>query len=542
MLRLFYSTRNRSRVIQVSTLETSHDIERAYIEVVEEIKKIRELALQKGIDVTCCSYLWPLRLNDNCFPGQYRGIMYWCRGLELRGILECLLWGSRSIAETLPKILYRYISQKVRDISIGVHRDVGNSRVNDKGGMQVLLIDHPRGLAGGESKVDKEMIYVQSGYFPVLERIEIEDGVRLKRLYLASERDKLPLSNSERITRLLGVVKVARIIFENLCIGCRLANMLFMTRCNTLKSKIILVNAIASQLSFKSIEAYLVGEVIGLCLSEDKSIRCICTTFEGHPYERVVSRLAREKRIEHIAYQHVPLAKFQNATLELPTSILPTKILCTSYAYYNSLSLRYREEVRSGQLCIGMAKDDGLDNGDETDSLKRGWGNRDVLLLPNGDSNEVKRLLEWCKEIHASQAISRFGIKFHPAAIDEHMKVLKRFLRVSHGFPIVIESGGIEELACLYSFGAYISSSVAVKFAAKGVVPICISGQGSYNDPLFSADLEALDIEQRFYSGELLICSEEALSKVARIIYRNIQVTRSRCGHSKELVEWIRNA
>lgn len=485
--------------------------------------------------LVCNSFLHPIRCHPNCFPQGREIILAANKPLITRSIL---LVGqlAKTLFALVVKILYRIGARAVRE-GIGGRKRVLEVPLPEN---SWLLVDHPAVIGGRHKKVSEA-----TGYFPFIEKMEYARLIYLQRVYHISERSRFKMRTEKRVTSILGIPSVLRILREEFITACHLVRLSMKEEMNML-DRMGLCGAAISQLSFKTLEARMIGERVRRIIKKNRTLKGVITTFEGHAYEREVSTICAREGIRHIAFQHSPFLDSQYAVKEMREGAAPGVILFSSRKAYREIKEtgRFRsDELRPVMVVVGGSEDGANTYGED---LKESYCSPvDMVGLPNGDDRELLQILDKAKELIRRGMLRRLVLRFHPMASKRHYRLAKVIERSSTelaGRLVIQENNRVDEEAykqCFYSL--YVSSSAPFKLLSKGIVPVVINSSSAHLSPqsvTVSIDDLIADFSESAYKARLVSARrefqevysrsvpEEMMARVAQVILQGANVGR----------------
>lgn len=481
------------------------------------------------------SYLYPLRCHPNCFPQGREIILAADRSMIGRYmVLVAVL--TKTFASLIIKVAYRICMKKVRDCVYGKGEE---TRVKRRG-YYWLLIDHPAVIGGDHKKVD-----AASGYFPFIETIEHAGLIQIERIYNISELRRFRMRSEARITSILGLREVMELLKVEMESAFKLLKLAWKEGMSS-SDRMGLYGAAIAQISFKTLEAKMIGVKVRERLKRDKWIRGVITTFEGHAYERQVSMACAEEGVAHVAFQHSPFLDTQYAVKEVDKFSAPSVVLFSSkkaYSEFRKSEISRRRKEKPVLVLVGgsSGKQDWMFSARKADYFSPA----DMMGLPNGDDRELVVILREAERLMCRGMLRRLVLRFHPIAKERHYTMARaaiRKSRVLRNRVIMRKDNAIEDEhvhECFYSL--YISSSACLKYLCQGIVPVIVGNNNIHLSPLTSKvrimDLED-DLSEDAYKVRLLAGRKEygeiysehipgrMVRRVSQILEHGARVTR----------------
>ena len=424
------------------------------------------------------SFLYPIRCHPNCFP-QGRDIILTPEEEVVKVYLLVCARAALALGELAAKVSYRFCITYMRTLcTLGERRC--RDELNEPGW---LLVDHAATIGGRHSKSEDA-----SGYFPFIETLEVKGLCSIRRVYHISELKRFTLEKEKRVTSMLGVVATLLIVNEQVKRAIRLVKRSKSHRIG-FSDRVGLYGAAISQVSFKTLESIMIGLRVRMILQGAPGIGGVITTFEGHSYEREVSRVCEELGVVHVAYQHSPFLKTQYAVKMMKGISIPGVMLFSSRAAFKEMkrSDTYRQSIaRPAMVLVGSSE------GCYGKKVKSGYFSpSDIVGLPNGDDKELILILKAAEELIGRGRVRALILRCHPMTRERHIKLAKRFERTSKelgGRLIVQEDNTRDEVMyrdCFYAL--CISSSAALKLTGLGIAPITVGKENSHLSPFSSS-------------------------------------------------------
>ncbi len=250
---------------------------------------------------------------------------------------------------------------------------------------------------------------------------------------------------------------------------------------NTFEKRIKLYASLSSLFSgtFNNYRlAILVKEIV-----KNNRVENIFTTYEGHPWERLIFGFARRinPKILCVGYQHAIVFRKQHSIRrKLNNSFEPDYILCSgehSFKQFQKINYLPDERLILFGSCRGENK---LIKRLAVDSKKRNT----FLLLPEGDLVECIPLVEFAISIAIRFKHLKFIIRFHP--VTSTKKVFKQCPKLAQISNVEISKISLEDDFKRAQFAIYRGSTTIIKAVLNGLVPIYFSKSDEISiDPLF---------------------------------------------------------
>lgn len=220
--------------------------------------------------------------------------------------------------------------------------------------------------------------------------------------------------------------------------------------------------------------ANLVGEIINHCRAQR-----VVTTYEGHPWERLVYATARKSNpgISCIGYQHAALFRLQHAAKRsLGEKFDPDVILCAG-------SVGYRQILESGRLPqVGL----GILGSARSISVSPRMASQTCLILPEGYQCESEILFLFSLLCAAACPKVTFIWRLHPAVSLQN--ILKKIPSNGRNMPknIEISTESFSDDIARSTFALYRGSTAIISAGSNNIIPIYLSQPNELTiDPLF---------------------------------------------------------
>ncbi len=233
----------------------------------------------------------------------------------------------------------------------------------------------------------------------------------------------------------------------------------------------------------------------------------IISTWEGHPWERILAYLCNKYKINLFAYIHAGPFSTQHAAFRtLPKYFLPYKYLTPTKISQSFLRNNYSLESK----VVGTHKYNSILSLQKAlkPSGKISRKSRRLLLLPQGTLKEIYDLSRIAFSINLYDVY--VVVRLHPAFISNnklhnYLKLLR--LKTKYSSNIIISNQSLTEDIKNSTHFLFRGSTAAVEAASTGITPIyCMS-----NDPFYNR-INSLD---GFYlPDKLKITNQEELRQV----------------------------
>ena len=216
------------------------------------------------------------------------------------------------------------------------------------------------------------------------------------------------------------------------------------------------------------------------------SYKRIISTWEGYPWERLISVICTKKQINLSAYIHAgPFPTQHAAHRDLPSEFNPRNFLTPT-----SIAKKLLEKYYSlSSTVIGTHKLFGINNNKNYIKINKDKSSKKLLLLPQGTYKEVLDLcrIAFCSNLFDTEII----IRLHPALINNN-KIINyiRSLQKNSVRPdlITLSKRSLEEDLMESSYFLYRGSTSAVEAAFYGLTPIYCKSSDPFNSQLNSLD------------------------------------------------------
>ena len=448
----------------------------------------------------CNSFLYPLRCHPNCFPHGRQIILAADKSVVSRSML-LVTQLTKTVISLIVKLSYRVAAGLIRNMIVG--KDTGAELTEEVDNW--LLIDHAAVIGGSHKRIKKA-----SGYFPFIEKMEHKGLVNIRRVYHISEKRRFKMRMEQRVTAILGLWDILRLVGEEIRTAIKLVK-IAQEKDISAVDRMGLYGAAIAQVSFKTIEARMIGERVRRILSSDKNLKGVITTFEGHAYERLVTMACAEVGASHIAYQHSPFLDSQYAVKSLDTMEAPSCILFSSRKAY--IEMRRSQKCGSADktIMIVVGGSDQNDNSRDLGKRREYFSPADMVGLPNGDDRELLLILTKAEQLMQMGMLRRLVLRFHPVAKDRHYELAKRAetrSRVLNGNIIMRKDNRIDERDCSECFySLYVSSSASMKYLRLGIVPVIVGEEEAHLSPQsakVNIDMLVGDLSASAYRNRLI--------------------------------------
>ena len=181
--------------------------------------------------------------------------------------------------------------------------------------------------------------------------------------------------------------------------------------------KSYIINAALSSFSYSTIQNLIFYAKLK-SLIINSSINKIITTFEGHPFEKIVFHIANELSIPSEAYQHSFVSRYQHSMfLDLGSSFRPNKILTSGKNTFDILKCHFSKKTKVE--LIGSTKSIHLP------SVCQNYKSFTCLVIPEGFYDETYYLLSFCVNYLKKYDNVKFILRLHPEI--EKNKLIKKY-------------------------------------------------------------------------------------------------------------------
>ena len=219
----------------------------------------------------------------------------------------------------------------------------------------------------------------------------------------------------------------------------------------------------------------------------------IFTTYEGHPWERLIFGMVRKinSKINCIGYQHAIIFRKQHSIRRKLSNIFePNYIMCSGEHGFKELNkINYLPSRRL--FILGSNRR----NYKKLSRLAVQSKNRDTfLLLPEGDLVECIPMANFTLNLALKFPKFKFIIRFHP--VTKVKKVIKKYPQILQGLPnIEISNLSFEEDLLRSHFAIYRGSTTIIKAVEYGLIPLYYKRPDEISiDPLFEIKSQKINI------------------------------------------------
>lgn len=147
------------------------------------------------------------------------------------------------------------------------------------------------------------------------------------------------------------------------------------------------------------------------------SIQKIITTFEGHPFEKLIFKIGYENSIPVDAYQHSFISDTHHSIYVYPNQkYLPTRILTSGKITYDIFDKYFGKKLDVKLIGSTKAK--------SYKKNKKNYNSFRCLVVPEGFYEETEILINFCLEYLEKYQNIEFIVRLHPEVIKH--KLLKR--------------------------------------------------------------------------------------------------------------------
>lgn len=227
---------------------------------------------------------------------------------------------------------------------------------------------------------------------------------------------------------------------------------------------------------------------------KNNSAKRIFTTYEGHPWERLIFAMARDinPSIICIGYQHAIVFRKQHAIRrKLAENFEPNYILCSGeHGKQQFEAINYLPSKRL--LCFGSNRT--IESNQEqlaVEAKKR----KVFLMLSEGDLIECLSLAKFVVQLAKENPNAHFIIRFHPITRVE--SVLKALPELNHPSKnIELSSLSFEEDLERSHFAIYRGSTTIIKAIQYGLIPLYYERSNEISiDPLYEIQKEKINLK-----------------------------------------------
>ena len=271
----------------------------------------------------------------------------------------------------------------------------------------------------------------------------------------------------------LGFYNELKIFFYLICNTCSLLNIFFKSK--EIERKVIFL-AIAcnfSQSHFQNIRIYNNMKF----LIEKIKPKKVITTFEGHPYERMIFSSVSDKSsdIKKIGFQHSILFKNQNTiSLDLANQNNPDIILTAGTA---GKSFFIKNKINE-KIIVDVIGSNRYQKKEEINN--RNIHTRNILFIPEGHHEENLIFIKAAKDILKLNKDIQIIFRFHPILYHNAVTILQREIADLSRVKISKEIDPNIDFRKCGSF-LYRGSTLAVQAARFGLLPIYYDCENEIN-------------------------------------------------------------
>ena len=219
----------------------------------------------------------------------------------------------------------------------------------------------------------------------------------------------------------------------------------------------------------------------------------IFTTYEGHPWERLIFGMVRKinSKINCIGYQHAIIFRKQHSIRRKLSNIFePNYIMCSGEHGFKELNkINYLPSRRL--FILGSNRR----NYKKLSRLAVQSKKRDTfLMLPEGDLVECIPMANFTLNLALKFPKFKFIIRFHP--VTKVKKVIKKYPQILQGLPnIEISNLSFEEDLLRSHFAIYRGSTTIIKAVEYGLIPLYYKRPDEISiDPLFEIKSQKINI------------------------------------------------
>ena len=249
--------------------------------------------------------------------------------------------------------------------------------------------------------------------------------------------------------------------------------------------KKIIFNASSLKLVSKTIANIRIGEQIKRIVKIYQP-KAIITTFEGHPYERIVYRMSREalNSIYCIGYIHAGLSQYQHSVRRKLSNLYdPDQIMAPGKISYNQI-INSHNFINTKFSILGSHKNNNII---QTKKIFRLNNYKTFLVLPEGMPSECKLLLDFTIKCSNEFTKSKFIFRLHPYNRELLLKnLLHYYSKSSLSKNIIFSKNSLEEDILISNFAIYRGSSAIINAVNNKLIPIYYSFSEDLTiDPLY---------------------------------------------------------
>ena len=220
----------------------------------------------------------------------------------------------------------------------------------------------------------------------------------------------------------------------------------------------------------------------------------IFTTYEGHPWERLIFAMAREidPTIECIGYQHAIVFRKQHAIRrKLAHNFEPNYILCSGeHGKQQFEAINYLPSNRL--LCFGSNRT--IDFAQEQLAVQA-KERKVFLMLSEGDLIECLPLAKFVVQLAKENPSAHFIIRFHPITkVESVLKALPELVPPPKN--IELSRLSFEEDLSRAHFAIYRGSTTIIKAIQYGLIPLYYERPNEISiDPLYDIQKEKINLK-----------------------------------------------
>lgn len=225
----------------------------------------------------------------------------------------------------------------------------------------------------------------------------------------------------------------------------------------------------------------------------NNNVKRVFTTYEGHPWERLIFGMARkiDKSVICIGYQHALVFRKQHSIRrKLEESFEPDFILFSGERGLKSFkAINYLNPKRLILFGTNRVKSDNYI------PKKIKLKDRNVfLVLPEGDLIECIPLTRFLLKLATIYTDFKFIIRFHP--ITDLNQIIKRCPKLEGKLPNVeLSKMPFDYDLKRSNFAIYRGSTTIIKAIQNGLIPLYYKKQNEISiDPLFEVQKEKIDL------------------------------------------------
>lgn len=234
--------------------------------------------------------------------------------------------------------------------------------------------------------------------------------------------------------------------------------------------------------------AFLVQQYV-----KENGIKRIFTTYEGHPWERLIFAMAREVNpaVECIGYQHALVFRKQHAIRrKLAANFEPNYILCSGdHGRQQFEMINYLPPDQL--LCFGTTRT----IEEKRNQLAVEAKERNVfLMLSEGDLIECLPLAKFVIQLAKVNPNAQFIMRFHPITrVENVLKAIPELVSPSKN--IELSNLSFEEDLERSHFAIYRGSTTIIKAIQYGLVPLYYEREDELSiDPLYGIQNEKINL------------------------------------------------